>query len=73
MEDKKELDFLLFPEENNLSDKLLSSISELLGRHNLFPKNIEATKLETDLTDGFTTYRIAKIIVDTLNWGKKIC
>ena len=70
LEDKKEQDYLEFSEENNLSDKLLSSVDELLQKNKLSAKDVEKMELETDLTDGFTTYRIAKAVVDSFNWGK---
>ena len=66
----KEQDYLEFAEENNLSDKLLPSIDELLRKSKISAKNIEKAELKTDLTDGFTTYRIAKTVADSFNWGK---
>ena len=71
LRDKKEVDVLEFPEENNLSDRLLLSIADLLKKNKLKATDIAEARLETDLTDGFTTYRIAKTIVDSFNWGRK--
>ena len=71
-EKEKRIDFFIFPEENNLSDRLLLEIDNLLQKNKLFSKDIEKAELKTDLTDGFTTYRIAKTIVDTFNWGKAV-
>ena len=69
---EKEQDHLEFPEENNLSDKLLPIIDELLRKNKLSAKDVKKAELETDLTDGFTTYRIAKTITDSFNWGKEV-
>jgi len=69
-EKEEEKDFFEFPEENNLSDKLLPEIGKLLQKNKLLSQDIEKAELQTDLTDSFTTYRIAKTIVDTFNLGK---
>lgn len=70
IENNREVDSADFPEENNLSDKLLLEIAKLLEKNKISLKNVEKAELQTDLTDGFTTYRIAKTIVETSNWGK---
>jgi len=69
-ESGKKIDFIEFPEENNLSQKLLPEIAKLLEKNKIEPKNLEKTELQTDLADNFTTYRIAKAVEDSLNWGK---
>ncbi len=69
-EDNREVDFFEFPEENNLFQKLLPEIANLLEKNKIEPKNLEKTELKTDLADNFTTYRIAKAVVDSFNWGK---
>jgi len=69
-EKKEEIDLVEFAEENNLSQKLLPEMAKLLEKHNIKPKDLEKAELATDLNDNFTTYRIAKVIVDTLNWKK---
>jgi len=72
IEGNKEVDFTEFPEENNLSQKLLPEIANLLEKNKIEPKDLEKTELQTNLSDNFTTYRIAKAIVDSLNWGKTV-
>jgi len=65
----KEEDVLEFTEANNLSEKLLLSIAEILEKNNLKPKDIVNMELKSNLTDSFTTYRIGKVIADTFNWS----
>lgn len=64
------IDSLEFVEEKNLSEKLLVAIEEMLTRNQLLPAEIEQMKLETDLGENFTTFRIAKAIVETFNFAK---
>ena len=69
LRDGKEINKLEFPEINNLSEKLLLSISKILDKNNLKPKDIVNMELKSNLTDSFTTYRIGKVIADTFNWS----
>jgi len=70
LEGKNEKDEIEIEEFNNLSEKLLPTIAEILEKNDLKPKNIGKMELKTDLNDGFTTFRIAKTVVDTFNFGK---
>ena len=55
---------------NNLSEKLLPTIDMLLKRQKLEPKDLEKAELEAYVPDSYTTFRIAKAVVDAINWGK---
>ena len=73
LEDKNGIiDEEAFDLDNNLSEKLLPTIDKLLKRHKLEPAYLERAELEANLPDSYTTYRIAKAVVDGLNWGKNI-
>jgi len=65
------LDSLDFPEERQLSEKLLPSIDKLLKRNKLKTEDIEKMEVESDLGDNFTTTRIAKTVANTWNWASK--
>lgn len=65
------LDSFNFPEERQLSEKLLPSIDKMLRKNNLKPEDIKKMTVKSDLGDNFTTYRIAKTVADTWNWARK--
>lgn len=67
----KVLDEAVLSEERRLSEDLLPSIDDLLKKNDLEPKNIEKMTLESDMGENFTTYRIAKAVVDAFNWANK--
>jgi len=64
-------DQIVFPEERNLAEKLLPSVDKLLKKNNLESGDIEKMKLKADMDDSYTTFRIAKSVVDSFNWAKK--
>jgi tRNA A37 threonylcarbamoyladenosine modification protein TsaB len=59
-----------FDLDNNLSEKLLPTIDKLLKRHKTEPKDLEKAELKAKVPDSYTTYRIAKAVVDALNWAR---
>lgn len=63
------LDKIEFPEEHNISEKLLPELDRILKRNRLEPKDIKKAELKTDIGESFTTYRIAKAIVESFNWS----
>jgi hypothetical protein len=69
---RKILDQVNFPEDRNLSEKLLPSLDAFLRNNRLHPENIEKMELKADIGDSFTTYRIAKTVVDTFNWAASL-
>lgn len=64
-------DQVVFPEERNLSEKLLPSIDKLLKKNKLKSTDIKKMELQADIDDSYTTYRIAKAVVDSFNWAIK--
>ena len=67
----KQLDSIDFPEEYQLSERLLPSIDELLQKNKLQASDIEEMTLISDMDEAFTTYRIAAAVVSAFNFSKK--
>lgn len=65
----KKLDEISFPEDHNLSQKLLPAIDNILSRNKLNRKDIKKARLISDIKEPYTSYRIAKAAVNGLNWG----
>ncbi|HEX7586301.1 MAG TPA: hypothetical protein VF390_01565 [Patescibacteria group bacterium] len=65
-------DQVVFPEERNLAEKLLPSVDNLLKKNKLGPEDIGRMELQADMDDSYTTFRIAKAVVDSFNWTRKI-
>lgn len=64
------LDEFTFPEDHNISERLLPLVDELLKRHGLSPKDIENFSVTTDLGDSYTSRRIAETVANVFNWKK---
>jgi tRNA A37 threonylcarbamoyladenosine modification protein TsaB len=72
LKDKKTIiDSMDFPEERQLSEKLLPAIDKLIRKNKLKTEDIEKIKVESDLGENFTTCRIAKTVANTWNWAMK--
>jgi len=72
LKDKKNIvDSVDFPEERQLSEKLLPAIDRLIKKNKLKVGDIEKITVESDLGDNFTTCRIAKTVAETWNWARK--
>lgn len=67
---KKKLDEIRFPEDHNLSQKLLPAVDKILSRNKLKIANIKKAILISDIKEPYTSYRIAKAVVNGLNLGK---
>ena len=65
-----QIDEIGFPLDHNLSGKLLPTIDEMLQKHRLEPKDVEKAEFSGEINESYTTYRIAKAVVDAFNWGK---
>ena len=65
----KKLDEISFPEDRNLSQKLLPAIDNILLRNKLKIKDIKKTRLISDIKEPYTSYRLAKAVVNGINWG----
>jgi tRNA A37 threonylcarbamoyladenosine modification protein TsaB len=65
----KNIDRLSFPEENNLSEKLLPCLDELLKKNKLEPKDVKKVIADVETPESFTTSRIAKAVAESFNWA----
>jgi len=72
LEDASEIDKASFYDLKNLSDSLLIKIDEFLKKNNLTLSDINKFDLQTDISDKFTSVKIADVIVRTLNLGKDV-
>jgi hypothetical protein len=68
----KILDRISFPEERNLSEKLLPIVDEFLKKNRLSVQDIERMELKSDLDESWTTYRIAKSVTEAFNWARNL-
>lgn len=65
-----EIDRMSFLDKHNLTEKLLVLIDELLKRNKLEISDVENVHVESDMTDSFTTARIAKVTANIANQMK---
>lgn len=56
-------------DENNLLEKFFPAIDDILAENDLKVNDVEDFSLETDVPKGYTTERIARTIVQTLNFA----
>ncbi len=56
-------------DENNLLEKFFPIMDEILGRNNININNIDNFELVTNIPAGYTTARIARTIIKTLNFA----
>ena len=68
---EKQLDEVVFLDEENISEALLPLFDTLLVRNNLAKENIESVEIETDLGENFTSRRIAEAFKNTFDWTIK--
>lgn len=64
-----EIDKINFPEDRNLSEKLLASIDNILKKNRLNSDKIEKVELISDIEENYTSYRIAKAVENAFNWS----
>jgi hypothetical protein len=65
----KKVDESRFPEDHNLSRDLLPAIDKILVRNKLEIKDVKKARLISDIKEPYTSYRIAKAIVNGISWG----
>jgi tRNA A37 threonylcarbamoyladenosine modification protein TsaB len=65
----KIIDVATFPEDYNLSEKLLPAIDKLLKKNKLMPQDIKKVITQADTPGSFTTSRIAKAVEKAWNWA----
>ncbi len=56
-------------DENNLLEKFFPIMDEMLGRNNININDIDNFELVTNIPAGYTTARIARTIIKTLNFA----
>ncbi len=61
------VDNFSWEEKQNLSQRLLVEIDNLLRKNSLTPEDVENVKVKTDIDEKFTTVRIAKVVANTFN------
>lgn len=66
------IDSLDFPEERQMSEKLLPAIYQMLKKNKLVPREIEKITVQSDLGDKFTTFRLAKTVADAWNFANSL-
>jgi len=64
---KSILDEISFHDEHNLTEKLLPKIDKLLERNKLQIADIKKASVTSDSPDSYTTARIAKTVVNSIN------
>ena len=65
------LDEAAFPEERNLSEKLLPTVDKLLKKNKLQPRDIEDFQVVSDLGENYTTFRLAKTVAEAFKFAVK--
>jgi tRNA A37 threonylcarbamoyladenosine modification protein TsaB len=65
--DGRVLDNFKWKEENNLSQKLLEEIDNLLKKNNLSAEDVKL-EVDSDMSERFTTHRIAEAIKNAWNF-----
>lgn len=58
-------------DENDLLEKFFPTLDEMLKNHNVTIEHIDDFSLEVDIPKGYTTARIARTIIKTLNFARK--
>ena len=69
-EGKKEKDSLKWKDSSNLSRLLLSKIDQLLRKNKIGLDKIYGYKIMSQVPENYTSFRIAKITLDSLMIGK---
>jgi len=68
-EKDKIIDSLSFPLDHNLSEKLLISIDEILGKNQVNLEKLEKVDFSSEIKDSYTSARIGQVVADSLNWA----
>lgn len=58
----------VFGVKKDLSDLLLVKIDSLFEKNKLKLSDISKYTLQSDIEENYTTYRIAKAVINALNW-----
>jgi len=69
---RKKVGSLAWEENNNLSRNLLRKIDVILNKNKISLDKVSKYKIISEVPDNWTTYRIAKITLESLILAKKI-
>ncbi len=70
-DDDREIERVEWFDENNLLEKFFPAIDDLLNHNRCDICDIDDFTLITDIPKGYTTARIARTIIKTLNFARK--
>lgn len=65
-----EIDRIQWTDENDLLERFFPAIDDLLTRNELTVDNVSDFVLVADIPKGYTTARIARTIIKTLNFAR---
>lgn len=68
-ESQRIIDKAAFFDEHNLTEKLLPEINKILKKNKLEIGEIRKASLNSSVEGSYTTVRIAKTVVDAINWA----
>jgi|YelNatPaOPRAMG01_1025707.scaffolds.fasta_scaffold12145_2 hypothetical protein len=68
---KGDIDFLVWKDNNSLSRFLLEKINQLLRKNNIGLDKISGYKIIRDVSETWTSIRVAKITLESLMLAKK--
>lgn len=68
----REIDRVTWTDQNDLLEKFFPAIDDLLCRNDLVIDNVHDFSLITDIPKGYTTARIARTIIKTLNFARNV-
>lgn len=66
---RKVVDFLLWNDETNMSERLLVEIDKMLKKNRIKKEEVGKMTVKSDIPVGYSTVRIAKTVANTWNWG----
>ncbi|TAK96543.1 hypothetical protein EPO05_01630 [Patescibacteria group bacterium] len=69
---KKIVDRVIFPEDRSVSEQLLPQLDKLLKKNKLEAQDVEKFALQSEIPESYTTYRVAKAIVEGINIAKRL-
>lgn len=68
----KEVDFFCFEGGNNFGESLLLQIEVMIDKNELKLDEVEAFVVKSEISDKFTSVKIAEIVAKTLNFAKTV-
>jgi hypothetical protein len=71
VKNSKTVDKISWPEDSNLSKKLLLNIEKILKKNKLAKNDLKSVKVINKAEHNITTFRIAKSIADAYNFSLK--